>query len=110
MKFQLPGPIVAMFNDNSSTNPSHFAQLSQCLTPRVPQDLAKNNIANNVVSNKQAIKLPQLSLPHLFGKPLRYHVWINNFFSMFHNKNCITETQRITYFQKISLWKSKTNL
>ena len=68
---QSPGPTVAMFNDNSNPKPSPFAQLPQCLPPPVPENLGKNYIANNVVSNKQAIKLPPLSLPHFNGNPLR---------------------------------------
>ena len=96
---QLPGPTFAMFNDNSSPNPSHFAQLPQCLPSPVPENLGKNYIANNVVSNKQAIKLPPLSLPHFNGNPLRYHESINNFFSRVHNNTGITDTHRITYLQ-----------
>ena len=96
---QSPGPTVAMFNDNSNPKPSHFAQLPQCLPPPVPENLGKNYIANNVVSNKQAIKLPPLSLSHFNGNPLRYHEWINNFFSMVHNNTGITDTHQITYLQ-----------
>ena len=86
------GPTVAMFNDNSNPKPSHFAQLPQCLPPPVPENLGKNYIANKVVSTKQAIKLPSLSLPHFNGNLLRYHDWINNFFSMVHNNTGINDT------------------
>ena len=88
-----------MFNDNSNPNPSHFSQLPQSLPQPFPENLDKHCIANNVVSNKQAIKLPPLSLPHFNGNPLRYHEWINNFFSMVHNNTGITDTHRITYLQ-----------
>ena len=104
---QLPGPTFAMFNNNNNTNPSHFAQLRQCLPPPVPENLRKNYIANNVVSNKQANKLPPLSLPHFNGNPLRYHEWINNFFSMVHNNTGITDTHRITYLQNSVSGKTK---
>ena len=104
---QPSGPTFAMFNDNSNPKPSHFAQLPQCLPPPVPENLDKNYIANNVVSNKQAIKLPPLSLPHFNGNPLRYHEWINNFFSMVHNNTGITDTHRITYLQNSAPGKAK---
>ena len=78
--FQLPGPTVPMFNDNSNPNPSPFPQLLQCLPQTVPENLGKHYIANNVVSNKQAVKLPPLSLPHFNGNPLRYNESINNCF------------------------------
>ena len=76
---QLLGPTVSMFNHNSNPNPSQFPQLPQCLPQPVPENLGKHYIANNVVSNKQAIKQTPLSLPHFNGNPLRYHEWINNF-------------------------------
>ena len=104
---QLPGPTFAMFNDNSNPNPSHFVQLPQCLPQPVPENLGKNYIANNVVSNKQAIKLPRLSIPHFNGKPLRYHEWINNFFSMNYNNTGITDTHQITYLQNSVSGKAK---
>ena len=104
---QSPGPTVAMFNDNSNPEPSHFAQLPQCLPPPVPENLGENYIAKNVVSNKQAIKLPPLSLPHFNGNPLRYHEWINNFFSMVQNNTGITDTHRITYLQNSVSGKAK---
>ena len=94
-----------MFNNNSSKNPSHFAQLPQCLP--APENLGKNYIANNVVSIKQAIKLPALSLPHFNGNPLRYHERINKFFSMVHNSTGITDTHRITYLQNSVSGKAK---
>ena len=80
---QSPGPTIAIFNDNSNPTLLHFAQLPQCLPPPVPENLGKNYIANNVVSIKQAIKLPPLLLLHFIGNPLRYHEWINNFFLWF---------------------------
>ena len=80
---QLLGPTVAMFNDISNSNCSRFAQLAQVFPPPVPEDLCKNYIANNGVSNKQAIKLPPQSLPHFNGNPLRYHKWIKSFFLWF---------------------------
>ena len=104
---QLPGPTFAMLNDNSNPNPSHFAQIPQCLPPPVPENLGKNYIANNVVSNKQGVKLPPLSLPHFNGNPLRYHEWINNFFSMVHNNTAITDTHRITFLQNSVFGKTK---
>ena len=104
---QSPGPTVATFNDNSNPKPSHFAQLPQCLPPPVPENLGKNYINNNVVSNKQAIKLPPLSLPHFNGNPLRYHEWINNFVSMVHNNTGITDTHRIRYLQNSVSGKAK---
>ena len=104
---QLPGPTVPMFNDNSNPNPSHFSQLPQCLPQPVPENLGKHYIAKNVVSNKQAIKLPPLSLTHFNGNPLRYHEWINNFFSMVHNNSGITDTHRITYLQNSVSGKAK---
>ena len=104
---QLPDPTVPMFNDNSNPNPSHFPQLSQCLPQPVPENLGKHYINNNVVSNKQAIKLLPLSLPHFNDNPLRYHEWINNFFSMVHNNTCITDTHRITYLRNSVSEKAK---
>ena len=104
---QLPGKTFAMFNDNSNPNLSHFAQLPQCLPPPVPENLGKNYIANNLVSNKQAIKLPPLSIPHFNGNPLQYHEWINNFFSMVHNNTGKTDTHRITYLQNSVSGKAK---
>ena len=70
---QLPGPTVAMFNDNSNPKPFNFAQLPQCLPTPAPENIGKNYIADIVLSNKQAIKLPPPSLPHLNGNLLRYH-------------------------------------
>ena len=104
---QLPGPTFAMLNDNKNPNHSHFAQLPQCLPPPVPENLGKNFIAKKVVSNKQAIKLPPLSLPHFNGNHLRYHEWINNFFSMVHNNTGMTDTHRITYLQNSVSGKAK---
>ena len=104
---QSPGPTVAMFNDNSNPKISHFAQLPQCLPPPVPENLGKNYIANNVVNNKQAIKLPPLSLPHFNGNPLPYLEWINNFFSMVHNNTGITDKHWITYLQNSVSGKAK---
>ena len=104
---QSPGPTVAMFNDNSNPKPSHFAQLPQRLPPPVPENLGKNYIANNVVNNKQAIKLPPLSLPHFNGNPLRYLEFINDFFSTVHNNTGINDTHRITYLQNSVSGKAK---
>ena len=53
----LPGPTVAIFNDNSNSNPSHLAQLPQCLPPPVPENPGKIYIANYVVSDKQAMSM-----------------------------------------------------
>ena len=39
---QLPGPTIAMLNDNINSNPSHFAQIPQCLSPPVPENQGKN--------------------------------------------------------------------
>ena len=96
-----------MFNDNSNPKLSHLSQLPQPLPPPGPENLGKNYIAKNVVSNKKAIKLPPLSLPHFNGNPLRYHEWINNFFSMVHNNTGITDTHRITYLQNSVSGKAK---
>ena len=104
---RLPGPSFAMFNDNSSPNPSHFAQLPQCLPQPALENLGKNYIACNVLSNKLAIKLPPLSLPHFNGNPLRYHEWINNFFSVVHNNTGRTDTHWITYLQNSVSGKAK---
>ena len=107
---QLLGPTVPMFYDNRNPNPSHFPQLPQYLPQPVPKILGKLYIANNVVSNKQAIKLPPLSLPLFNCNPTRYHEWINNFFSMVHNNTGITDTHRITYPKTQSLEKQKKSL
>ena len=101
---QLPGPTVAMFNDNSDPKRSHFAQLPQCLPPQLSENIG---IADNVVSNKQAIKLPPLLLPHFNGNPLRHHEWINKLFSMVHNITGIVVTHRITYLQNSVSGKAK---
>ena len=106
----LLGPTFAMFNENSNPNPSHFAQLPQCLPPPVPENLGKKYNANNVVSNKQAIKLPPLPIPHFNGNPMLYHEWINNFFSMVHNNTGITDTHRIRYLQHSVSGKAKQNI
>ena len=71
--FNLPGRTVALFNDNSKANPSGLAQLTQCLPTSIPENQCKSYIAKNVLNNKQAIKLPPLSLPQFNGNPLRYH-------------------------------------
>ena len=105
--YQLPGSTFAMFNDTSNRNASQYDQLPQCQPPPVPENLGENFIANNVVSNKQAIKLTPLTIQHFNDNPLRYHEWINNFFSMVHNNTDKTDTHRISYLQNSVSGKAK---
>ena len=84
----------------------HFPPRIEIQTERVPFE----HHLNLQTTNKSSIKLPPITIPIFNGNPLKYHEWINNFFSLDHNSISLTDTHRITYLQNSVVGKAKERI
>ena len=94
---------------------NQFSQplINQSLIPNVNQHIRSIHSSSNVtqgrgnVDFKHSIKLQPMKLQNFNSKSTHFHKWINNFNTMIHNKNSITDTHRIAYLQNSVSEKAK---
>ena len=103
---------------NQQLNPvgqNEFSQplIKQSLLPTVNQHISSVHSNSSVtqekgnVDFKHLIRLQSLKLQNFDGNPIHFHEWINNFNTIIHNNNCITDTHCIAYLQNSVSGKAK---